>query len=82
MTREETERLFEDFVRIRNDKTRSIPGSGLGLSIVKKIAKMNGGDVSVESEPDVGSTFTVSLRLPEPTPGESEVAESSEQSVG
>ena len=65
MSREESQRLFEDFVRIRNDKTRSIPGSGLGLSIVKKIAQLNYGDVAVESEPDVGSIFTVTLRLQE-----------------
>ena len=58
---EEINRLFEDFVRIKNAKTRGIPGSGLGLSIVKKIAKLNGGDVRVESIPDEGSTFTVTL---------------------
>jgi signal transduction histidine kinase len=59
MTAGETARLFGDFVRIRNDKTRNIMGSGLGLSIVKKLAMLYGGDVSVKSEPNVGSTFTV-----------------------
>ena len=61
MTKEETERLFHDFVRIKNQKTRAIPGSGLGLSIVKKIAQTYGGSVAVASEPDVGSTFSVTL---------------------
>lgn len=61
MTAEESARLFNDFVRIKNDKTRNIMGSGLGLSIVKKLAMLYGGDVSVKSEPGVGSTFTVLL---------------------
>jgi two-component system sensor histidine kinase/response regulator len=67
MTREETELLFREFVRIKNEKTRSILGSGLGLAIVKKLALMYGGDVAVESEPDRGSAFTVVLR---PLPAE------------
>lgn len=65
MTPEEAERLFNDFVRIKNDKTRNILGSGLGLSIVKKLARLYGGDVSVKSEPDKGSAFTVVLKRSE-----------------
>ena len=61
MNAEEAARLFNDFVRIKNEKTRNILGSGLGLSTVKKIALLYGGDVKVESEPDTGSTFTVML---------------------
>lgn len=57
----EAERLFRDFVRIKNEKTRQITGSGLGLSIVRKIAQLYGGTARVESQPDVGSTFTVEL---------------------
>ena len=60
---EDASRLFQEFVRIRNDKTRTIPGTGLGLSIVKKLAQLNGGDVTVQSEPNVGSRFTVTLGL-------------------
>ena len=59
---QEASRLFQEFVRIKNERTRAIPGTGLGLSIVKKLAQLYGGDVSVESEPNVGSTFTVTLR--------------------
>jgi signal transduction histidine kinase len=51
-------------VRIRNEKTQNILGSGLGLSIVKKIALLYHGDAKVESRPDAGSTFTVVLRDP------------------
>jgi signal transduction histidine kinase len=64
MTKEDAARLFGEFVRIKTDKTRDILGSGLGLSIVRKLAILYGGDVSVTSEPDVGSTFTVVLREP------------------
>jgi signal transduction histidine kinase len=77
MTPGETERLFSEFGRIRNEKTRDILGSGLGLSILKKIALLYGGDVEVASVPDEGSTFTVRLldadRVPDseavPAPG-------------
>lgn len=62
MTAEEAARLFGDFVRIKNAKTRDILGSGLGLSIVQKLAALYEGEVKVESEPDKGSKFTVVLR--------------------
>jgi signal transduction histidine kinase len=62
MSEEERERLFGEFVRIKNDKTRNILGSGLGLNIVKRIAALYDGRVSVESTPDVGSTFSVVLK--------------------
>jgi two-component system, sensor histidine kinase and response regulator len=55
------EELFSEFVRIKNEKTRNISGSGLGLSIVKKVVELYYGTVSVESTPDVGTTFTVRL---------------------
>jgi signal transduction histidine kinase len=61
MTEEETNKLFQDFARIKNEKTKDILGSGLGLSTVKKIAQLYGGTVDVESVPDEGSTFTVRL---------------------
>ena len=51
-------------MRIKNDRTRTILGTGLGLSIVKKLAQLYGGDVTVQSEPNVGSTFTVTLHTP------------------
>lgn len=62
LSREEAGKLFRDFVRIKNEHTRDISGSGLGLSLVKKLALMYGGDASVTSQPDVGSTFTVVLQ--------------------
>ncbi len=59
------ENLFSEFVRIKNEKTRNISGSGLGLSIVKKVVELYHGTISVDSIPDVGTTFTV--RLPKKT---------------
>ncbi len=62
MTDEEAGRLFEDFVRIRNSKTRNILGSGLGLSTVRKITRLYQGDIDVESQNDVGTQFTATLQ--------------------
>ena len=61
MSADEMARLFGEFVRIRNDKTRTIEGSGLGLSILRRLARLNGGDVTVASREDEGTTFTLSL---------------------
>jgi signal transduction histidine kinase len=58
---DEIENIFAEFVRIKNEKTRNITGSGLGLSIVKKVAELYNGTVKVNSTPDVGSTFTIIL---------------------
>ncbi len=68
-------RLFNDFVRIKNDKTRNILGSGLGLSIVKKLAVLYGGDAVVKPSPTAAasspsrSTKRPSRRFPRQRPG-------------
>jgi len=61
MKPEDTTRLFEDFVRIKTDQTKNISGSGLGLSIVKKILEFYKAEIKVESVPGQGSCFTVSF---------------------
>jgi signal transduction histidine kinase len=61
MSQEEADKLFGEFVRIKNAKTRNIMGSGLGLSIVKKLTQMYNGSIDVQSAPDEGTTFTVRL---------------------
>ncbi|MCD4830211.1 MAG: response regulator [Anaerohalosphaeraceae bacterium] len=66
MTKDECQKLFKDFVRIKNAKTNNILGSGLGLSVIKKLAQLYNGKVDVFSEPDVGTTFTVELPLVQP----------------
>lgn len=62
MKKEDTGKLFEDFVRIKSEQTKNISGSGLGLSIVKKILDMYQADIVVESAPGKGSSFIVSFR--------------------
>lgn len=61
MNSEDVTRIFEDFVRIKNSKTKAITGSGLGLSIAKKMVEQYNGNIKVESVVDEGTTFTVSL---------------------
>jgi two-component system sensor histidine kinase/response regulator len=61
----DSENLFSEFVRIKNEKTKNITGSGLGLSIVKKVIELYHGTIKVDSIPDVGTTFTI--RLPKRT---------------
>ena len=54
--------LFSAFHRSTNPEALTIPGTGLGLAISRTIAELHGGDITVESELGVGSTFT--LRIP------------------
>ena len=55
------DQIFDKFFRVKNDKTRFITGTGLGLPIVKGLVDSLGGVISVESTPGKGSTFTVLL---------------------
>jgi two-component system phosphate regulon sensor histidine kinase PhoR len=54
-------RLFERFYRVDKGRSRELGGTGLGLAIVKHIIQAHGGDVTVESTPGKGSTFTIHL---------------------
>lgn len=59
----EQQRIFERFYRVDAARSRATGGTGLGLAIVKHVCATHGGDVSVWSSPNHGSTFTMRLPL-------------------
>ena len=58
-------RLFERFFRAGDVLTRTVKGSGLGLTLVKEIVEAHRGRIQVESQPEKGSVFTIRLPLPQ-----------------
>jgi PAS domain S-box-containing protein len=58
---DERERIFQKFYRSKDDRIAGIPGTGLGLALARDVARLHGGDITVESEVGRGSTFTVSI---------------------
>lgn len=76
MTPQELEKLFDRFFRA--DTSGKIPGTGLGMTIVKEIVELHGGQVGVSSEHGVGTTVTLwlpSLTAPYEAPAQADVAE-------
>jgi signal transduction histidine kinase len=62
---EEIEQVFEKFYRSKNPLAANVKGSGLGLPIAREVARLHGGDVTVESELGKGSTFILILPVGE-----------------
>ena len=59
--KEDHDKIFSRFYRAGEELTQTVKGSGIGLTIVKQIVDAHHGDISVESNPDKGSIFTVML---------------------
>jgi signal transduction histidine kinase/DNA-binding response OmpR family regulator len=72
MTEEQMARLFNDFTQADSSTVRKYGGTGLGLAISRRFCRMMGGDITVESKPGRGSTFTVRLpdRVPQAAPAQ------------
>ena len=62
----DAERIFEKFTRAETGLVHNVKGSGLGLALVRHIARAHGGDVVLQSIPGAGSTFTLELPLEQP----------------
>jgi signal transduction histidine kinase/CheY-like chemotaxis protein/purine-cytosine permease-like protein len=60
---QDIERIFSPFERIRKTGTPNVPGTGLGLTIVKLLCDIMGGDIKVTSTPDQGTCFKIMLML-------------------
>ncbi len=58
---EHLKRIFDEFYRVRSDRTAGISGTGLGLSMVRTLVEEYQGRIWAESEPGKGSIFTVEL---------------------
>jgi len=59
----EQRRIFDSFYRVPSSENRSVPGAGLGLTLVRHVVEGHGGNVLVESAPGKGSAFTLVLPL-------------------
>ncbi|HTL99304.1 MAG TPA: ATP-binding protein, partial [Holophagaceae bacterium] len=68
MNREQMGRLFQDFTQAEESTSRRYGGTGLGLSLSRRLCQLMGGSLTVDSEPDKGSTFI--LELPAPPAGD------------
>ncbi len=60
---DDCQKIFERFYRANDNRVDKITGTGLGLTIAREVARLHGGDITVESQLNKGSTFTLALPL-------------------
>ncbi len=65
IAKEEQQRVFEKFFRSGDVRVREVDGNGLGLTFTQEVVQSHGGQLSLVSELNQGSTFTISLPIPE-----------------
>lgn len=58
---EESELVFEKFYRAKDKRVTGVTGSGLGLALAREVVRLHGGDITLRSQIDKGSTFTLSM---------------------
>jgi len=63
MTEQDADRVFEKFYRAQDQRITGITGSGLGLAIAREVIRLHGGDITLETEIDKGSTFRLVLPI-------------------
>ena len=80
MSAEQLDVLFETYIRFNADTNRKVEGVGLGMSIVDRLVRLMNGEIHVESELGVGTTFTV--RLPQGTAGRRQVGKKASAALG
>jgi two-component system, sensor histidine kinase and response regulator len=67
LTPDEQSHLYKEFYRAKNEHTKNIMGTGLGLSTVKRLVGLYEGQISVESKREAGTTFTITLPMAQET---------------
>jgi len=79
MTKKQLNMLFEEYSRFHESATRTIEGTGLGLTITRHLVNLMGGELKVDSEPGVGTSVTV--RLPQGIIGDSVISKEESENL-